>query len=52
MPIRKLDELIEVVKSQGKKKRLIAAWANDSHTIGAIYNAMDNNLVDAVLVGD
>ena len=52
MPIRKLDELIEVVKSQGEKKRLIAAWADDSHTIGAIYNAMDNNLVDAVLVGD
>lgn len=32
--ITKLDQIIEAVKAKGKK-RLVAAYAMDSHTIGA-----------------
>ena len=49
--ITKLDDLLELVKTKGKK-RLVAAYANDSHTIGAVSNAVDLGIVDATLVGD
>ncbi|MDR0710940.1 MAG: phosphate butyryltransferase [Prevotellaceae bacterium] len=49
--ITKLDQLVEKVKSKGKKK-LVAAYANDSHTIGAISMAVDRSLVEGILVGD
>ena len=49
--ITKLDDLLELVKTKGKK-RLIAAYANDSHTIGAVSMAVDRGIVDATLVGD
>ena len=35
-----------------KSKRLVAAYANDSHTIGAVSKAVDLGLVEATLVGD
>jgi len=49
--ITKLDDLLELVKTKGKK-RLVAAYANDSHTIGAVSAAVDKGIVDATLVGD
>ncbi|MBR3435353.1 MAG: phosphate butyryltransferase [Bacteroidales bacterium] len=49
--ITKLDDLLELVKTKGKKK-LVAAYANDSHTIGAVSAAVDKGIVDATLVGD
>ena len=49
--VTKLDELLELVKSKGKK-RLVAAYANDSHTIGAVSLAIDKGIVDGTLVGD
>ncbi|MDR3188147.1 MAG: phosphate butyryltransferase [Prevotellaceae bacterium] len=49
--ITKLEQLVEKVKSQGKKK-LVAAYANDSHTISAVSMAVDRGLVDGILVGD
>lgn len=49
--ITKLDDLLELVKSKGKK-RLVAAYANDSHTIGAVSMAIDRGIVDGILVGD
>lgn len=51
MSITKLDQVIELVKSK-HRKRLIAAYANDSHTIEAVNNAVDMGIVDATLVGD
>ncbi len=51
MPITKLDQLVETVKSR-PRKRLIAAWANDSHTIAAVGEAMKLGLIEATLVGD
>ncbi|MBQ0016464.1 MAG: bifunctional enoyl-CoA hydratase/phosphate acetyltransferase [Bacteroidales bacterium] len=49
--VTKLDDLLELVKTKGKK-RLVAAYANDSHTIGAVSMAVDRGIVDAILVGD
>lgn len=51
MAITKLDQMFEVLKSKTKKK-LVAAFANDSHTIEAVSEAVDKGIVDGILVGD
>lgn len=51
MVINKLDQMFELLRSKDKK-RLVAAYANDSHTIGAVSKAIDLGIVDATLVGD
>jgi phosphate butyryltransferase len=51
MSITKLDQLIDVVKTK-PKKRLVAAYANDEHTIEAVYHAIEAGIVEAILVGD
>ena len=51
MSITKLDQMVELVKSK-PKKRLVAAYANDAHTIEAVYNAVNQGIVEATLVGD
>ncbi len=51
MEIRKLDEMFEVLRSK-PKKRLVAAYANDDHTICAVNAAVENGLIDATLIGD
>ena len=49
--ITKLDQMLDALKGKPKKK-IIAVWANDSHTIGALSHAVDKDIVDAILVGD
>jgi phosphotransacetylase len=51
MPITKLEQMFDALKSKSKK-RLIAAYANDSHTIGAVNDAVEKGIIDATLVGD
>ncbi len=51
MSITKLDQMVDLVKSK-PKKRLVAAYAVDSHTIEAIYHAIEQDIVEATLVGD
>jgi phosphate butyryltransferase len=51
MAITKLDQLFEVLKTK-PKKRLVAAFANDDHTIEAVSMAVDMGIVEATLVGD
>ncbi|HUX53105.1 MAG TPA: phosphate acyltransferase [Williamwhitmania sp.] len=51
MAITKLEQIFDVVRSKGKK-RLVAAFANDSHTIGAVSMAIDMGIIDGILVGD
>ena len=51
MPITKLDQILEAVKSKDRK-RLVAAWAVDAHTIEAVNAAREKGIVDATLVGD
>ncbi len=49
--ITRLEQIIDVLKSK-EKKRLVAAYANDSHTIGAVNDAVQLGIIDATLVGD
>jgi phosphate butyryltransferase len=49
--ITSFDAIFEHIKTK-PKKRLVAAYANDSHTIGAVSRAIDAGIVDATLVGD
>lgn len=51
MSITKLDQLVDLVKSK-PRKRLVAANANDEHTIQAVNAAVDLGVIDATLVGD
>lgn len=49
--ITKLEQMLEALKGKSKKK-IIAVWANDSHTVGALSHAIDKGIVDVILVGD
>ncbi len=51
MEITKLNEMFDVLKSR-PKKRLVAAYAMDDHTICAVNDAVDNGLIEATLIGD
>jgi phosphotransacetylase len=51
MSITKLEQLLEAVKSK-PKRRLVAAFANDGHTIEAVNEAREKGIIDATLVGD
>ena len=51
MQIRKLEQMLEVLSSR-PRKRLVAAWAIDAHTIVAVNEAVRLGLVEATLVGD
>jgi len=51
MDISKLDHMFEALKAKNKK-RIVVAYANDSHTISAVSEAIDKGIVDATLVGD
>lgn len=51
MRITKLDQMFEVLKSS-PKKRLVAAYANDEHSISAVSMAIDLGIVEGTLVGD
>ncbi len=47
----KLDQIIEAVVNR-PRKRLVVAYAQDSHTLQAVSEAVDRGIVDATLVGD
>lgn len=51
MRVEKLDQLFDILRSK-PRKRLVAAYANDAHTIEAVSMAIDMGIVDATLVGD
>lgn len=51
MEIRKLDQMFEVLATR-KRKRLVAAWAIDAHTIVAVSEAVKMGIVEGILVGD
>jgi len=43
--------MLDVLKSR-PKKRLVAAYAMDDHTVCAVNDAVENGLIDATLIGD
>ncbi len=49
--ITNFDQILEQLRSK-PKKRLVAAWAVDDHTIKAAMHAVEEGIVDATLVGD
>ncbi len=51
MAITKLEQMFDLLKSK-PKKRISVAFANDAHTIEAVYAAVEKGIVDATLTGD
>ena len=49
--IKKLDDMFEKLRSL-PSKRLVVAFANDNHTINAVYEAVKMKIAEATLVGD
>ena len=44
MKIEKISDIYEVLKGYTRKKRLVVAFANDSHSIEAVYMAVKAGL--------
>ena len=52
MAIQKIDDIYELLKGNTQKKRLVVAYANDSHSIEAVNKAVEMGIVEATLCGD
>ena len=50
--LKSFSEIFAELQSRGTKKRMIAAWAVDGHTIAAASKAVELGLADVTLVGD
>ena len=48
MKIEKISDIYEVLKGYTRKKRLVVAFANDSHSIEAVYMAVKAGLVEGI----
>lgn len=46
------DQIFAELRSRNSRKRMIAAWAVDSHTVAAAGKAVELGLADVTLVGD
>ena len=51
MPIKKLEDIFDLLKSK-PKKRIVVAYANEKTTILAVKDAIDLNFAEVTLVGD
>ena len=50
--MKNFNEIFTYLQSRDSKRRMIAAWGVDDHTISAASQAIDLGLVDVILVGD
>ena len=48
----KFEDIFAELAGRGAKKRMIAAWGVDGHTIAAAGKAVDLGMIEATLVGD
>ena len=48
----KFSEIFAELQGRGTRKRMVAAWGVDSHTIAAAAKAVELGLADVTLVGD
>ncbi len=48
----KFEDIFAELANRGARKRMVAAWGVDGHTIGAASIAIDLGIVDVTLVGD
>ena len=46
------DEIFAELRGRGTRKRMVAAWGVDSHTIAAAAKAVELGLADVTIVGD
>ena len=46
------NEIFSHLQCRDVKKKMVAAWGVDDHTISAASQAIDLGLVDVILVGD
>jgi len=51
MEITKLDQMFEILKPR-PNKRMVAAWGVDAHTICAVHEAVEMDLIEGILVGN
>jgi phosphate butyryltransferase len=49
--ITTLEQMVKKVMGLDKKHRIAVAWAQDSNTIRAVYKAVTNGFVEALMVG-
>ena len=50
--LKNFNEIFHALQSRGTRKRMVAAWGVDSHTIAAAAKAVEFGLADVTLVGD
>ena len=50
--MKNFQEIFTTLQSRGTRKRMVAAWGVDGHTIAAAADAVKLGLVDVTLVGD
>ncbi len=50
--LKNFNEIFQLLRSRDSKKRMVAAWGVDDHTVSAASQAIDLGLVDVTLVGD
>ena len=50
--MKNFSEIFTALQSRGARKRMVAAWGVDGHTIAAAADAVKLGLVDVTLVGD
>ena len=48
----KFEEIYAELRSRGNRKRMVAAWGVDGHTVAAAGKAIELGLADVTLVGD
>ncbi len=51
MALKNLDDLRRLVEG-GPKKKLVLAAAQDKHSLGAVYRAWRDNIIEPILIGD
>lgn len=48
----KFEQIYAELKGRGNRKRMVAAWGVDTHTVAAAGKAVELGLADVTLVGD
>ena len=48
----KFEQIYAELKGRGNRKRMVAAWGVDTHTVAAAAKAVELGLADVTLVGD
>lgn len=50
--IKTLEQLVDTVRAANRRYRIAVAWAQDINTLGAVYRAVKEGFVEAILVGN